>query len=40
MTQQNKSPEFPGRFSTGLLNLVCIDVTCNGEYVATIYQKR
>jgi hypothetical protein len=25
---------------TGLLNLVCSDVTCNGEYVATIYQKR
>ena len=26
--------------STGLLNLVCSDVTCDGEYVATIYQKR
>lgn len=26
--------------STGLLNLVCSDLTCDGEYVATIYQKR
>lgn len=26
--------------STGLLNLVCSDLTCNGEHVATIYQKR
>jgi hypothetical protein len=26
--------------SIGLLNLVCSDLTCNGEQVATIYQKR
>lgn len=26
--------------STGLLNLVCSDLTCNGDRVATIYQKR
>jgi IS4 transposase len=26
--------------STGWLNLVCSDVTCDGEYVAIIYQKR
>lgn len=26
--------------STGLLNLVCSDLTCTGEHVATIYQKR
>ena len=26
--------------STGLLNLVCSDVSCDGEQVATIYQKR
>lgn len=26
--------------STGLLNLVCSDLTCNGDTIATIYQKR
>ena len=26
--------------SIGLLNLVCSDLTCNGEQVAAIYQKR
>ena len=26
--------------STGLLNLVCSDLTCNGDMIATIYQKR
>jgi hypothetical protein len=26
--------------TTGLLNLVCSDLTCDGEQVATIYQKR
>ncbi len=26
--------------STSLLNLVCSDLTCDGEYPATIYQKR
>jgi hypothetical protein len=26
--------------STGVLNLVCSDLTCDGEQVATIYQKR
>ena len=26
--------------STGVLNLVCSDLACDGEYVTTIYQKR
>lgn len=26
--------------STGLLNLVCSDLACDGEHIATIYQKR
>jgi IS4 transposase len=26
--------------SISLLNLVCGDLTCNGEHVATLYQKR